>query len=210
MNRQQPLSRREAFRAASAFGIGGAASGDRRHNRDCRAAALEARRRQDRQPPEPEGDHDPRRRRPHRLASDDVPVKVDGMPLKPFAGLGSWAAFTTAPHGAMVMGDTVVFQDEVTPADGRRLRRRAGGHRRCTTTSSTTSRRSTSCTSAARASRRSSPAAVKAVWDAIKKVRAESSPPTRLRRATSRRRGRSTPRRSRRSSGTRARPRTAW
>jgi hypothetical protein len=36
--------------------------------------------------------------------------------LKPFAGLGSWAAFTKAPHGAMVMGDTVVFQDEVTPA----------------------------------------------------------------------------------------------
>jgi hypothetical protein len=46
----------------------------------------------------------------------DVAVKVDGMPLKPFAGLGSWAAFTAAPHGAMVMGDTVVFQDEVTPA----------------------------------------------------------------------------------------------
>lgn len=46
----------------------------------------------------------------------DVPVKVDGMPLKPFAGLGSWAAFTPAKHGAMVMGDTVVFQDEVTPA----------------------------------------------------------------------------------------------
>jgi hypothetical protein len=46
----------------------------------------------------------------------DVPVKVDGVPLKPFAGLGSWAAFTKAPHGAMVMGDTVVFQDEVTPA----------------------------------------------------------------------------------------------
>jgi hypothetical protein len=49
-------------------------------------------------------------------ARSDVPVKVDGMPLKPFAGLGSWAAFTAAPHGAMVMGDTVVFQDEVTPA----------------------------------------------------------------------------------------------
>ena len=46
----------------------------------------------------------------------DVPVKVDGMPLKPFAGLGSWAAFTKAPHGAMAMGDTVVFEDEVTPA----------------------------------------------------------------------------------------------
>jgi hypothetical protein len=47
---------------------------------------------------------------------DDVKVQVDGAPLKPFAGLGSWAAFSAAPHGAMVMGDTVVFQDEVTPA----------------------------------------------------------------------------------------------
>jgi hypothetical protein len=46
----------------------------------------------------------------------DVAVTVDGMPLKPFAGLGSWAAFTPAPHGAMVMGDTVVFQDEVDAA----------------------------------------------------------------------------------------------
>src|SRR4051794_390285 len=32
---------------------------------------------------------------------DDVKVHVDGVPLKPFAGLGSWAAFTAAPHGAM-------------------------------------------------------------------------------------------------------------
>jgi hypothetical protein len=46
----------------------------------------------------------------------DVKVQVDGVQLQPFAGLGSWAAFTAAPHGAMVMGDTVVFQDEVTPA----------------------------------------------------------------------------------------------
>ena len=46
----------------------------------------------------------------------DVAVKVDGMSLKPFAGLGSWAAFTPTKHGAMVMGDTVVFQDEVAPA----------------------------------------------------------------------------------------------
>jgi len=49
-------------------------------------------------------------------ARTDVAVTVDGMPLKPFAGLGSWGAFTPTPHGAMVMGDTVVFQDEVTPA----------------------------------------------------------------------------------------------
>jgi len=49
-------------------------------------------------------------------ARNDVKVAVDGMTLKPFAGLGSWAAFSAAPHGAMVMGDTVVFQDEVSPA----------------------------------------------------------------------------------------------
>jgi hypothetical protein len=46
----------------------------------------------------------------------DVKVTVDGMAFPPAAGLGSWAAFTPAKHGAMVMGDTVVFQDEVTPA----------------------------------------------------------------------------------------------
>jgi hypothetical protein len=49
-------------------------------------------------------------------ARTDVKVKVDGMPLHPFAGLGSWAAFTPTKHGAMVMGDTVVFSDEVSPA----------------------------------------------------------------------------------------------
>src|SRR5262245_39060921 len=49
-------------------------------------------------------------------ARTDVAVTVDGMPLKPFAGLGSWAAFAPAAHGAMVMGDTVVFQDEVDAA----------------------------------------------------------------------------------------------
>ena len=49
-------------------------------------------------------------------ARTDVAVTVDGMAFKPAAGLGSWAAFTPMKHGAMVMGDTVVFQDEVTPA----------------------------------------------------------------------------------------------
>ena len=49
-------------------------------------------------------------------ARQDVKVKIDGMPFKPAAGLGTWAAFTPTSHGAMVMGDTVVFQDEVTPA----------------------------------------------------------------------------------------------
>ena len=31
---------------------------------------------------------------------DDVAVTIDGMPFKPQAGLGSWAAFTALPTGA--------------------------------------------------------------------------------------------------------------
>jgi len=50
-------------------------------------------------------------------ARDDVKVIVDGMPLPPPAGLNSWAAFAPMADGrAMVMGDTVVFEDEVDPA----------------------------------------------------------------------------------------------
>jgi hypothetical protein len=108
----------------------------------------------------------------------DVAVKVDGMPLKPFAGLGSWAAFTAAPHGAMMMGDTVVFQDEVTPAmdaafahglevtalhnhffydEPKVYFMHIGGHGDPETLA----------------------AAVKGVWDAIKKVRANQTTPAR-------------------------------
>ena len=47
---------------------------------------------------------------------NDVTVTVDGMTLPPAAGLGSWAAFASTPKGAMVMGDTVVFEDEVDAA----------------------------------------------------------------------------------------------
>lgn len=47
---------------------------------------------------------------------DDVKVTVDGEPFPASAGLGSWAAFKATGHGAMVMGDTVVFRDEVDPA----------------------------------------------------------------------------------------------
>lgn len=49
-------------------------------------------------------------------ARDDVRVEVDGVVLAPPAGLTSWAAFTAAPGGAMVMGDTVVFEDEADAA----------------------------------------------------------------------------------------------
>lgn len=52
-------------------------------------------------------------------ARDDVEVTVEGVVLHPFAGLGSWAAIRPpakqAGH-AMVMGDTVVFEDEVDAA----------------------------------------------------------------------------------------------
>src|SRR5438034_6797293 len=47
---------------------------------------------------------------------DDVKVVVDGWAMPPFMGLGTWAAFTEAKTGAMVMGDTVLFEDEVNAA----------------------------------------------------------------------------------------------
>ena len=45
----------------------------------------------------------------------DVAVDVDGSKLPPFMGLTSWVAFTpgNAPVEAMMMGDLVVFEDEV-------------------------------------------------------------------------------------------------
>ncbi|MGH8337136.1 MAG: DUF1259 domain-containing protein [Gammaproteobacteria bacterium] len=47
----------------------------------------------------------------------DVKIEVDGWQMPPFMGLGSWAAFTPAHDGqVMMMGDTVVFEDEVNPA----------------------------------------------------------------------------------------------
>ena len=45
----------------------------------------------------------------------DVKIRVDQWSMAPFMGLGSWAAFTPAHGGAMMMGDTVVFEDEVNP-----------------------------------------------------------------------------------------------
>ena len=48
----------------------------------------------------------------------DVPVEVEGWKMPPFMGLTSWAAFAPAKLGvaeAMVMGDLVLFEDEVNP-----------------------------------------------------------------------------------------------
>jgi hypothetical protein len=46
----------------------------------------------------------------------DVKVSVDNWQMPPFMGLTSWAAFTAGKEKeAMVMGDLVLFQDEVNP-----------------------------------------------------------------------------------------------
>src|SRR5438552_9415135 len=47
---------------------------------------------------------------------DDVKVVVDGWPMPPFMGLGTWAAFKGESEKAIVMGDTVLFEDEVNSA----------------------------------------------------------------------------------------------
>jgi len=46
----------------------------------------------------------------------DVPVTVDGRSFEPFMGLTSWSAFEPGTKDpCMVMGDLVLFQDEVNP-----------------------------------------------------------------------------------------------
>src|SRR5947199_1675396 len=44
---------------------------------------------------------------------DDVKVSVAGWQMPPFMGLGTWAAFQGSNEKAMMMGDTVLFEDEV-------------------------------------------------------------------------------------------------
>lgn len=47
----------------------------------------------------------------------DVKIQVDKWSIPTFMGLTSWVAFTPAHNGqVMMMGDTVVFEDEVNPA----------------------------------------------------------------------------------------------
>ena len=47
---------------------------------------------------------------------DDVKVSVTGWKMPPFMGLGTWAAFQGTNEKAMMMGDTVLFEDEVNSA----------------------------------------------------------------------------------------------
>jgi len=45
----------------------------------------------------------------------DLHVTLAGVSIKAGLALGSWAAFTLTDHGAMVMGDLVLTEDEVSP-----------------------------------------------------------------------------------------------
>jgi hypothetical protein len=46
----------------------------------------------------------------------DVKIQVDKWPMPPFMGLTSSVAFAPAPDGKVIMmGDTVLFEDEVNP-----------------------------------------------------------------------------------------------
>lgn len=49
------------------------------------------------------------------VAQNDLNVIVDSFKIIPPMGLGSWAAFTPAPDGAMVMGDIVVTETDLKP-----------------------------------------------------------------------------------------------
>ena len=47
------------------------------------------------------------------VPQNDLNVVVDSFKIIPPMGLGSWAAFTSAPDGAMVMGDIVVTETDL-------------------------------------------------------------------------------------------------
>lgn len=49
------------------------------------------------------------------VPQNDLNVVVDGFRIIPPMGLGSWAAFTSAQDGAMVMGDIVVTETDLKP-----------------------------------------------------------------------------------------------
>lgn len=47
---------------------------------------------------------------------NDVKINIGGWTMPPFMGLGTWAAFEGTNDHAMMMGDTVLFEDEVNSA----------------------------------------------------------------------------------------------
>jgi hypothetical protein len=49
------------------------------------------------------------------VPQNDLHVTVDGFKIIPPMGLGSWAAFTPSPHGAMLMGDIILTETDLKP-----------------------------------------------------------------------------------------------
>jgi hypothetical protein len=49
------------------------------------------------------------------VPQNDLQVVVDGFRIIPPMGLGSWAAFTSTPDGAMVMDDIVITETDLKP-----------------------------------------------------------------------------------------------
>ena len=49
------------------------------------------------------------------LPRSDLKVTVDGVQVKPTLALGSWVAFSSPGPDAMLMGDLVIAEDEVSP-----------------------------------------------------------------------------------------------
>ena len=45
----------------------------------------------------------------------DLSVNVGGVTLKPALALGGWVAFKAMNDDAMVMGDVVLLEDEISP-----------------------------------------------------------------------------------------------
>src|SRR5690242_11949683 len=49
------------------------------------------------------------------IPRSDLKVTLDGVAIKPALALGGWVAFEPLPDGAMLMGDLVLTEDEVSP-----------------------------------------------------------------------------------------------
>jgi hypothetical protein len=49
------------------------------------------------------------------IPRSDLKVTLDGVPIKPALALGGWVAFEPSQDGAMLMGDLVLTEDEVSP-----------------------------------------------------------------------------------------------
>ena len=49
------------------------------------------------------------------IPQNDLDIRVDGFKIIPPMGMGSWAAFSPTPKGAMLMGDIVLQENEIGP-----------------------------------------------------------------------------------------------